>query len=249
MISDISEKNSIKPLTRICKETRQTYSRRNDVIAEIEEILNLSEDNLTKKLVSLKSETLVFLLREKFQNDRRISQAIWVILSKRLSKIIKRQRPKFKSETDFEDFFSEIQVEIFERIADFESDRADFAQVSFSEFATGIMLNKKRQKENLWKQESRKIEIDAESESDKKLSLIAELTDAEKILLLREALDKLPPEIMEVCVLYYLEGWAIHSKNPRQVTIAGAYGKSEKTIRNWLRQAEKNLADYREVLK
>lgn len=248
---EFSKNYQVKPLTKIFQKTGKVYFRRDEVKAQILETLNFSDDDLTEKFNSFKSETLVFLLRDRFQNSFDVSGKIWEILSERILKIAKGQRSKFNSEADFEDFFSEIQCEMFERIGNFERNVADYAQVSFGEFVKGIILNKLRQKTNLWIREKDMIWLDAETENQEKpaFELIAKMTDAEKKLILRQAFGKVPREKLEVCILYYLEGLQIYSQDSHKTTIAKIYGKSEKTIRNWIAEVERILSEYRGELR
>lgn len=237
----------LKSLTKKSKETSEIYFRRADTNAQIIAVINFSEKDLLEKTNELKSETLVFLIREKFQNNYEIASKIWETLAERIWKITIAQRTKFNNEADFEDFFSEIQMILFEGIGNLESNRFDYAQVSFGEFVKGIILNKLRQKAIVREREKKTIWLDNNDEQEEKTSfqLIAEMTNSEKELLIRQALRQLPREIFEVCYLHFLEGWQIYSNDPHKVTVAKIYGKSEKTIRNWILKAQEILMDYR----
>ena len=61
------------------------------------------------------------------------------------------------------------------------------------------------------------------------------------------AVNALPNEpyrpLRDVYVLRYYEGWQIESEDLKKVTLSSQYGKPAKTIYNWLKKAEKLLAD------
>lgn len=60
---------------------------------------------------------------------------------------------------------------------------------------------------------------------------------------LREA--KLDPTMLEAFLLYHCWDVLIYSKDPEKHTLVKHFGKSEKTIRNWLRRAEEAFAKQR----
>ncbi|MEP0548098.1 MAG: hypothetical protein ABJF88_14275 [Rhodothermales bacterium] len=49
--------------------------------------------------------------------------------------------------------------------------------------------------------------------------------------------------LRDVFVLRHCEGWQIESEDPEKVTLSNYYGKPAKTIYNWLKKAEKLLAE------
>lgn len=243
-----SEKESfqLKSLTKTSKETGEIYQRRPETAAQIIEFLSLAEAELFGKLRDLKSETLVFLYRENFHSNRKVSEKIWEIFGERILRIARRERVKFDNEADFEDFVGEIQFKLFDGIGNLQSDETDYAQVSFGEFVKGLILNELRKKYVVQRREKQTIWLDEDFEAEDRpqFQLFAQITDAEKILFLRQAFGKLPQEIYEVCYLHYLEGFQIYSQDSQKITLAKIYGKSEKTIRNWLKKAEEFLAAY-----
>ncbi len=243
--------NHIKLLTKICKETGKLYLRRSEVTAQIIETLEVSGNQLKETLCNLKSETLVFLFREKVQTDYEITGEIWQILSKRIFQIAKRQISYFTNEADFEDFIGDIYVKFFAKALELESNEADYAQVSFGEFIKGFILNELRKKQIVKTRDNQTVWLDENFEEDEKQSfeLSVKFTDAEKNMVFRQALKQLPQEILEVCYLHYLEGIQIDSKDPKKITIAKIFGKNERTIRLWLKKAGEILADYKGELR
>lgn len=247
MDGEIRKEYQLKPLTKTSRETGETYFRDDDVKAQILAVISLDEKEIFEKINELKSETLVYLLRERFQTNFAVSSKIWEVLSENIWKIALGKREEFNNDADFEDFFSEIQVIMFEGVSNLESEAFDYAQSKFGKFVKGIILNKLKQKAIVREREKKTVWLDDEPEKEEKtpFQLIAGMTNSEKELIIRQALHKLPREILEVCILYHLEGWQIDSKESHKVTIAKMYGKSEKTIRLWLHKAQEILMDYR----
>ena len=67
----------------------------------------------------------------------------------------------------------------------------------------------------------------------------------EKRLMLREGLLLLPEPIRTAFVLHHYDGWQIESNDPQAPTIAKHFGKTPRTIRNWMAQAEAILESWR----
>ena len=68
---------------------------------------------------------------------------------------------------------------------------------------------------------------------------------------LRRPSRKLPPRLRQVFLLRHYVGMKIGADNPAddpegEVTIARRYGRSGRTIRNWLKEADALLAGFRE---
>ena len=75
---------------------------------------------------------------------------------------------------------------------------------------------------------------------------LAEKAHAQKLALAEEALASLPEHIRRAYILREREGWPIESTNPDEPTIASALGKTPRTIRNYLKEADERLSKWRE---
>ena len=64
-------------------------------------------------------------------------------------------------------------------------------------------------------------------------------------LLNDEALSLLEPNLREAFVLK-VEGCPIEDRDPNVMTISKHFGKTSRTIRNWIAEAEKQLAAWRD---
>ena len=115
--SDAGRENKTepKPLTKRTVETQTIYRRRPEVEAQIREILSLMDNKIFERLQAvngeprfLKSETLVYLLRESFlaENDELFNR-IYETISKRIFRLLIGRKTKFQDSSDFEDFLQD----------------------------------------------------------------------------------------------------------------------------------------------
>lgn len=248
-----------KPLRKRTVESQTLYCRRPEVEAQIRQALSHNADEIQTRLEVvdqtderfLKSETLIYLLREFFERgENDMFNAIYETLSERIYHLLRRHKIKFAETSDFEDFLQDVQLIMLDKILDFESDHGDYAQVSFGDFVVTIAVNEIKKYFGKLKQAAEMIALDEENEEDKpKFELVAQGLSSEKMLVLREAIGNLPDHIREVAFLHYVEGWQIDSQNPHEPTLSKKYQKSEKTIRNWLRKAAELLSDWKGEIK
>lgn len=233
----------VKPLTKICKRTGEAFFRPDEVTNDIIRFLKLLNENAHIELSSFKCETLVYMYREKFYDDEEMTGKIWEILSEKVLKVLTAKKEFFEEDADFDDFFGDIQLKLIKRISDLKSNSADFAQVNFYEYVKSLMLNEMRLQQKHYNRF-----VPMETTNDDGEIIPFELPDnaisPEKELVLKRAVAALPSSIKEVFVLYHFDGWKIHSNDPEEITISFLYGKSEKTIRNWIRQAEETVRDF-----
>ncbi|MBS1796679.1 MAG: hypothetical protein JSS81_22805 [Acidobacteria bacterium] len=243
----------IKPLTKRARETGQTFVRRPEVEAQLAEIVALDREEIFARLDNrnrdsgdyLFDETLVYLLREaRRENDEQTVETLYPELNRRLWKLFKSYFKYFDEPADFEDFGQKVELEIIRKLLDVETDAADFAEVMFGKFvamqthgAWRGSLNRIVREKALF-QDARPADGDDAPEpqfESKELS-------AEKRLILREMISKLPPNIMLVAALL-LDGWQIESRDENEPTISKMMNVSSRTIRNWLKEARRILAD------
>ena len=240
----------IKKLTGTNKDGK-TYYRRTEVLRQLEEIQDIDFDKIKarigvsdeKDFGSLKSETLVFLLRELFQKEG--FEEIYETLSKRILRIIYHQKPENENR---DDFAQRVQLEFLEKVLDFETNEGDYAQVSFGQFINGLALNEKSRHYTLNKRETVTDSIEADSENEEnqtKFDFETRNLSPEDKTFINQALAKLPTKIRQAFVLHYYYNYKIKSIKKDEPTLTEYFGKSDKTIRNWLTEAEQILEDLR----
>jgi DNA-directed RNA polymerase specialized sigma24 family protein len=140
-------------------------------------------------------------------------------------------------------------ADLFERLVEPEgSDRGDFLQVRFRFVLKrlGIAAFKRATKEAA----QPLMAIDptgqgSDDEADYGVQIADPMpTAADTRLLTEEALALLEPNV-RTAFLLRVEGWPIEDRDPNVPTISGYFGKTSRTIRYWLAQADERLAAWR----
>ncbi|HRH43040.1 MAG TPA: hypothetical protein PKY82_15530 [Pyrinomonadaceae bacterium] len=245
----------IKKLTKRKKETGELYTRRKDTELQLGQVLNLPASQIIESLKIkqredrnyLLDETIVYLLRDPKTNNN-FRETLYTELNRRLWKLLKKFAKNFNNQADFEDFGQKIEIEIIKKIFEFTSDSADYAQVNFGDYVIktakvvwrGELVKISREKDFLYSQGEDEDENYVDS-IENKLESNDALTDY--TLMLKEGLNQLPPHIMTVAELL-LDGWQIESKVENELTISKKLKVSSRTIRNWLTEGRRILADY-----
>jgi hypothetical protein len=200
----------------------------------------------------LQEETLAYLIRRghRTANVRLVNDLIDVLVErcKRHLKITLRSLRQDK----LEEVIADTVAEIVEKLVEPEgSDAGDFLQVRF-----GLVLKRlawaayKHTVEEL-KRESLFVTLElAGGEFDDEEHRAMEIEDrvtppVDTQLLNDEALSRLEPHLREAFVLK-VEGWPIEDRDPTVMTISKYFGKTSRTIRNWITEAEKQLAAWRD---
>lgn len=129
----------IKPLTHRAR-TGELYYRRPEVERQIAEALSQSRTLIEKRLgerdkaseLFLKEECLVYLIRDfARRGDDALASEFSNKLAVRCMDFIKNQVRRLVNFADLEERRNDILMQTFERIYDFETDRADYLEVSF----------------------------------------------------------------------------------------------------------------------
>lgn len=229
----------------------EVYYRRPEVLRELQEIQGSSLTELKQRISvadekddnALKSETLIYLLRELFQKNG--FNEIYETLSKRILRIVYKENPEGE---DFEDFAQRIQLKFLEFVLDFETDSGDFAQVSFGQFVIGLALNEKSRFYTVNKRQQVTDSVEDESEDDErspKFHFESRTLSPEQEVFVDQSLRQLPQNLREAFILHHYYNYQVKSKKKDKPTLTEYFQKSDKTIRNWLKEAEEILEDLR----
>src|SRR5215204_3872376 len=237
----------VKQLTKRKKETGELYARRAAVELQIGEILQMDGAQILELLKNkqrdsenyILDETIVYLLRQP-QTERDLREILYTELNRRIWKLLKKFSSRFSDFSSFEDFRQRVEMAILKKIFTFGSDSADYAEVNFGDFVVktakvawrGELVKIEREKD-LFYQERETEENEAPQIEN---TLRSSDAPTDYTMMLREGLNKLPPNIQLVAELL-LDGWQIESKNPEELTISKKLGVSSRTIRNWLAEA------------
>lgn len=259
---EAAQSTVVKPLTKVTKDGR-LYSRMQEVEEQIASVLRLPFSELQKRLDErdeassyyLIDETLVYLLREAMLNgDDAMSNAIALKIYERSLPQIKSHLRKFVSPDDMEDCINSVWAELFSYILNLESNRGDYAQVRFRDFLKKIAIRVTQKRNEQVDVEKQFLFIDEQENNDAEDKTPFELEakqslSQDELIYLKDSLNMLPDNLRTAFVLYHLEDWQIESNDAQVPTIAGYFNKTPRTIRNWIREAEKLLKIGREEKK
>ena len=250
-----------QPLTR-CNADGQVYQRLAVVDRQLKEALELDYVDLRSRLEVrdedspsfLKEEALVYLVRHYHgAGDRKFVNDLSECLLKRCATWIDGKLRGLRTDLR-EDGHSGVVAEVFGRILDLDSDRGDFLQVRFWMGLERITVNVFR------KQVS---QFDTESSGDYDQATVDELTQRGAIVvpttsagrpieseaidnvLIEAALHQLEEPIRSAYLLRHHKNWPIEDKDPDVQTISRHFGKTPRTIRNWLSKADEILQAWR----
>lgn len=257
---------SIRPLTR-CNSSGVLYERAPDVQAQIAAVLELSPTALVERAQIrattdpdyLKEETLVYLLR--YYRQTRQEDAVSALTGLLMHRSALNMNDWFRS-LDVEarkDAAQDVWRQLFERVFDFSSDRGDFFQVRFWMGLERLAIGVFRRYEHEHEQSEQEISIDSpRSSADTSIDaetedwesavqmemLEAEITTEQRAVY-REGLRHVPEPQRTAFLLHHYYGWPTEDQDPSVPTISGYFGKTSRTIRNWLKQAEAKLEQWR----
>lgn len=258
-----------EPLTRRTPDGA-IYQRPPEVEAQIASALALPTRVLIERAggcdpadpTYLREECLVYMIRHYQRTAQKdVVRDLSIALLRRCAKPIHGRLASLGSDLK-DDGFSAVVEQLFTRILDLDSDRGDFLQVRFGralKFLITDMFN------NLVRQHQRTQgtiplsalagydAADAEDTLDdvrhRSLDVVPPVAPAhlspELSALCREALHLLQPSHRNAFVLYHYGGWPIESSDPTVPSLSRYFGKSPRTIRLWLQQAERVLEDWR----
>ena len=250
-----------RPLTRRNTDG-QVYQRLAVVDRQINEALGLGDEELRSRLevrdeespAFLKEESLVYLIRYHHgAGNRDLVNDLAQCLLKRCATRIDGKLSGLRTDLR-EDGNSAVVAEVFDRILDLTDDRGDFLQVRFWMGIERITVDVFR------KQVS---QFDTESSGDYDQATIDDLTqrgavavptasagrpvesEATDNVLIEAALHQLEEPIRSAYLLRHLKDWPIEDQDPAIQTISRHFGKTPRTIRNWLSKADEILEAWR----
>lgn len=255
---EASPDNDVEPLTR-CNLQGVLYSREEPVGAQIKEALALGTADLVARArisdkadpAYLQEETLAYLIRRAHRaaNDNLASDLVEVLVE-RCTRYLKtlRRLPQDK----FEEVVADTVAEIVEKLVEPEgSDAGDFLQVRFWVVVKRLGWAAHKRAVDELKRETLFVTLeptgaDSDDEEDRAIQIPERVTPGVDTQLLNdEALSLLEPNVREAFVLK-VEGWPIEDRDPNVMTISKHFGRTSRTIRNWIAEAEKQLAAWRD---
>lgn len=202
----------------------------------------------------LSAEALVYFIRRAHRSgDTKTRDKLFRDLFERCSPYFRGQFRGFTKE-EREDLQCDLMKGIVEDIYA-PDDRGDFMQVRFWKYLDNKRIDACRKTfRHSGDTESLDANFSDEGESAR-ITLLETQADnmlsPEQLAMLSDALAKLPPRLRRVFLLRHYVGMKIGEDDPaknagEEMTIAQQYGCSGRTIRNWLKEAERLLGGFRE---
>jgi hypothetical protein len=263
-IEEVQASVQVQPLTRR-NSAGAVYQRIASVQSQIEAALRLTSSQLIERArISddqapdyFQEECLVYLIREFHRRgDESAVSDLAEILLRRCKNMIYGRLQRLGLQA-VDDAFCDVIRDLFTPILDLESDRGDFLQVRFGHVLKKLTIG-------VYNQYVRGIKKEAEytvplssvagnePEGDDDMRNGIQLDDVadpsismEQRLLYREGLSSLKDPYRTVFVLRFYEGWQIESVDSSEPTLSRYFGKTPRTIRSWLMQAEQMLERWR----
>ena len=251
----------LQPLTHR-KETGQLLQREPEVEDQIRSVLVLPSNELLERARIadrqeagyLQEETLVCLIRAHHSaGDKAMTNALSDILIRRCARFIYGKFRKLGME-DVDEGYDTVVAHVFGQILDTKRDRGDFLQVRFwlaldriviSVFRSYISRSKADQEMLIPLSDEEDDENAQRSESISSSEIPDSAPSLDQAAIVADALCALDEPYRTAIILRYKEEWQIESNDPNELTLSKYFQKTPRTIRNWLREAEKALEKWR----
>jgi DNA-directed RNA polymerase specialized sigma24 family protein len=263
---------SLDPLTHRNR-AGEVYVRAPHVERQILEALTLSGEVLRARVAIaeqessdyLSEECLVYLLRHYLRlGDTTRVNDLAESLVRRCTRMIGKHLHVLGDEA-LEEGYSEIIKRLFTLILDVATNKADFLQVKFWVVVKKFCIQEfgRQLRDHTLRQDAVSLSqvpgYDGTGDEDEEEATLVRLTGEdqrrvttpsyEKAIvdsdLKRAALTQLRQPLRSAYLLRYCEGWPIEHQDPTVQTISRHFGKTPRTIRNWLTTAEEILAQWR----
>lgn len=229
----------------------ELLKRAPDVDAQIHDALMLSPAELVKRAEKeaqdaefLRDEALVYLIRAFHKSGNKdITNQLSEVLIRRWTSFI---YSKFNGFVDPGDAFCEVIDKLFRHILFRDDGRGDFLQVKFGFALKRIIVSvfrihrdKKEKESSTFTFSELSNEEDGETEWDD--SIESEDLSLEDRVLIDQAANVLTGHLQEVYILRHKYNFQIDSIDPNEPTLRKYFGKTPRTINNWLNQADEIL--------
>ncbi|WP_264614732.1 RNA polymerase sigma factor [Sphingobium xanthum] len=238
----------LKPLTRNAE-----YRRLPETIRQIEAAIDLSSHDLVARAqinvandqAFLSPEALVFFVRRALaeHDGTTVADLMEVLIDRSLAPVAAGL--KGFDEEERRDIIQTVLCRLTELLLA-DDDRSDFAQVRFWMVLKRIRLSACVEQRSFV---ARFDQLDEENDAAMACAPDGQLSP-EEFAQLAEGLRALDPHLRRVFVMRHYQGWKIgpeppDEEDPNDPSLAGYFGKSSRTIRNWLSKAEAALASFR----
>ena len=255
-----------EPLTH--KNARgEVYQRHDDVVRQIVEAARLDRDELYARAELdertspgfVKEECLVYLIRHSYRTgDKLLLDRLSEVLLSRCAKAVESRLSSLDRDSR-KDAYNDVIEQVFTRILDLDSDRGDFLQVRFWMVLKRLTIDAYKRHIAQLDRDVANVPLASFPEYGRgdeptpggmgRLPSALMTKGAESVAVekaqIREALNRLDEPYRSAFLLRH-RGWPIEDQDPSVPTISRQFGKTPRTIRNWLKKAEAQLAPWRE---
>jgi hypothetical protein len=243
-----ARETTVPPLTR-----NEEYRRLPETVRQIEAAIDLSSHDLVAwaKITEidhpryLGSEALVFFVRRALaEHDGTTTADLMAALTDRSIAPVAAGLRGFDEE-ERRDIVQTVLCRLTELLLA-DDDRGDFAQVRFWTVLKRLRLSACAEQRGFT---ARFDQFDEDNGATLMCDPDGQLSP-EEFAQLDEGLRVLDPHLRRVFIMRHYQGWKIgpeppNEEDPNDPSLAGYFGKSSRTIRNWLGKAEAALAPFR----
>lgn len=254
----------LRPLTKRTKDGKP-YERSQEVEAQILSCLQLPPELIVEQAQLrdyraagfLSEECLIYLIREYHrQNAEEIVWSLLDILFRRCSRFIENKLQSLESPLA-EEAYDEVIEDLLGEVLDLESNRGDFMQVRFWVVLKRITISaygryisqqsfvKKTVPLSLTGEYGFDDENDSPHDGTMERDMPDQSPSPEDFAMYQEVLNAIEEPYRTAFVLQRLHGWPIESNDPDEPTISRYFGKTPRTIRNWLASVDEKLQPLR----
>lgn len=255
-----------RPLTRSTKAGRP-YARPPEVESQLEELLGASADEQLGRATTadkgspqfVRDECLVYLIREAWlANDSARYSTLTAQLLRRCTRSIQRNlRALGVAADDEKDLYGDVVTAMMTAILD-EDGAGEFYEVRFRLALRRLTIKVHGKYATRQERAQREDSLNAPSGGDDEgeeegVALEEHVGGTENVaddvgqrLVIREALAAIrDPRHRQAFVLHFYDDWPIETKDPLDPSISRRFGVTPRTVSNWLRTAEHDLAAWR----
>lgn len=227
--------------------TRNGYTRTPRAEADIRAAISLTDRQLAEvfaptedESTHLCAEALVFFIREQLRKgERRRAERLFALLVARCQRAL---RTMIRGVSD--DGRYDIQADVLTDLARLllaADDSADFLEARFWLY----LRRRAATARSAWLRSSRTYVLDDSDDgrSGVEDKAISPDLSPEDLSVLRDALERLPPDLRELVILKHYEGWRVgdegHARsNPAEPTLSEKYGITPRAVRKRLAKAK-----------
>lgn len=255
----------IRPLAKRTQDGAP-YRRQEHVTSQIGEFSSLEDPALLQRAAiarreapdSLLEETLAYFLREAVYAGREdLVNQLAEHLLRRCSITVRRQLLRQGvSAANLDDAAQDVIGMLFGQIVDLGSDQGDYFQVRFFDALASLSAKTAARYLRLQRRQAAAVALDGDddAEAEESNALTPQVSEqnrlyppptGEDLALVRVALGTLEPHIRQAFMLSHYYDFPTESNDPTVPTLSAMFGKTPRTIRNWLTRAEEQLRLWR----